>query len=99
MANTQEDFDAWEGWVNSRMRLLIKARLLAGAARWAMLLDACVVVPCPCTSRMLGKGCLGEIAHGLLLALGNGISLLLGQSPELASLCRACCLRACRVRG
>lgn len=84
MANTQEDFDAWEGWVNSRMRLLIKARVLAGAARWASLLDACVAWWCPVLALpgCFGNGCLGEIAHGLLLAPGNGISLLLGLPGE-----------------
>jgi hypothetical protein len=77
MANTQEDFDAWEGWVNSRMRLLIKARLLAGAACWTMLLDALrgSAWSLHCLNA-LGMAYFGEIAHGML-APRTGLYLFL----------------------
>lgn len=34
LANSKEDFDMWEGWVHSRMRLLIKVGGWVGWAGW-----------------------------------------------------------------
>ena len=41
MAGSKEDFEVWEGWVHSRMRLLIKARRYAHWAVDAAALPAC----------------------------------------------------------
>lgn len=41
VAGSKEDFEVWEGWVHSRMRLLIKVRQpgAQGASQWSV----CVV--------------------------------------------------------